>query len=547
LSVENGLEEKEKLDERAVAVERPTFLKNSPKLEADSTEANLPSSPLIIAEPVLDNKPEGKSKVGAKPPDSKEDLPQTVSDPAARELASAADPLKSNQRPLLDNAVDSREGEEPSDPIPGPKASVTENRDEGNTSSMPQAGTSGGLFSNIRNYLTGFTGTGSNSNVSSIESTPNASPQSTSSEAPSIPPTSNILESNGTPSEKPATNSSMAKEDEAPPVKEIKPSLLKLIERISSLPSSTRHLSDPVPENESVHSTAFLKPPIYFRATQIRLKEPFRTLADSVLEDLPLYNPSSSGKRLSLINHYNAQIRIHKPKGISEHDMLRIWNATLEIKSMSSEQLNQNTLRRSAKITLGKAFEALEFRKLEKEKKEEQEMLATNREEIIVSEILSGKENVWYPLTEQLKQNQKGKKVSEGATNADESKGKRVVIKSDDKDLDAKPVDKNMLDKQQLEPSSPGEVPPLSSVSNIETESNPAEKENAQEGNLSAKLETPRSGSEIAQPKHSNPPQESSGSDHRPPSIPTPPPESTAVPNASFLPIREPPSIRQSV
>ena len=163
----------------------------------------------------------------------------------------------------------------------------------------------------------------------------------------------------------------------------------------------TRKLTDPVPLDSSLFSASALRPPPF--QTIINLSPSAATTGSNILSRIPWTSSPTTPSSIDLTTYYTTQILRVRPNGIDENEMRGIWLAWLRIEGWSGEEVNETSIRRCARLALGKAAEIVELRKEERDRKEEERKVAFEREKAVIDGVLGGKEKVWYPLTQERK------------------------------------------------------------------------------------------------------------------------------------------------
>ena len=177
-------------------------------------------------------------------------------------------------------------------------------------------------------------------------------------------------------------------------------SIFTLIERVSSLPASSYHLSERILEKDSIYSDLCRPDLSLVKGVHVTSTSKSLSLGKTALHRVPNFPSSLTRSKEALVDYYTKQIVINRPEGFDETDMKRIWDAMIKLEACSPEELNEATIRRTGKIAYAKALEILDIRKAEKQRKEDMIEMEKEEEQQIVEALLTPKEKVWYHLTE---------------------------------------------------------------------------------------------------------------------------------------------------
>lgn len=165
------------------------------------------------------------------------------------------------------------------------------------------------------------------------------------------------------------------------------------VDYLTLQPKSSRHLTEPVARNQSLHDISLFQPPlINFNAETVASYQELK-------KTLVRFPTPSSPSPEALMEHYTKQIDTHKPPEISQNDIERIWQSWLGHMTPSGQGLDEAVIRRAAQMTLGVAAKISRLRKEAKERDDEVDAWMKERERNVIMGKLETK-GTWYPLTE---------------------------------------------------------------------------------------------------------------------------------------------------
>ena len=169
-----------------------------------------------------------------------------------------------------------------------------------------------------------------------------------------------------------------------------------------SPPTSTRPLTTQPPINKSLYSATNLLLP----GTSTLFPTPLSVDSYSIRSIVNTLSTTSAPRNAeALAKHYEQEIVKNRPIGVSGEEMRSLFLAWVTIERRGAEGLSEESVRRAMRMSLVKAAEILKIRRMESEKKAEEEraarefyMAAREREKDIFLGMLGGKKV--YPLTE---------------------------------------------------------------------------------------------------------------------------------------------------
>lgn len=250
-----------------------------------------------------------------------------------------------------------------------------------------------------------------------------------------------------------------------PEQQQLKPPLLSAIDVVISPPFISRHLTPQIPINESLYGASQLVPPSLERLGRTEFSAGSMN-ARKILSNLAGFPSTSEKSETQMIDHYTKQVRIHKPGGISDHEIRQILNAWLKIQSWSSEKISDSLLRRVAKMALGSACEIMEVRKEAKEQEKVLQEIKQNELKLANEKPLVGlgEEKVFYRLTDDGRddQNVKGengerknlvgeiRREMDMKADGNKTEANRIAGELEEKSLDRE-IDDKQLNKSKPE------------------------------------------------------------------------------------------------